>query len=962
MTIVAVPRPATSQPPRTVPARELLDESERAWSADVLAALRQTATPGEHHRRKLVLQALAAYERLRLGQASTSDELTVFRRWPACTVVALTSLAAAGITVLRQKLIEADPAITEAWWFRGWAVCWAELGGHDATDIPGASVLRAASIPTDQLSGPEFGLDPQRGALIITLPAPLAAGATVTAGGSQCVPQGARWLIARPTPVVTCEDALGEIHRVQVVDAADPLLLFSEPGALLPTNESLPPGEAWMLHLGEPASGWAEGPARVLERRPPPIGWSRWRLLRVLLGPGSAVRSAVDHGSGPRYGAWRHVAPGAGHGSAEVIFPDPLPGVFGPAGEEVYPSPPQLRLSGEPAAVWDVHVRPAGSPRTSSVTAHGGECIPLRDGRSGSMLGRYRVRAAGGGAPVVAEFTIAEGVSITPDRRVRVLSPHGGLRPARATVTAPRGVRAEPAEMRFGPYQREAQLVLRGPDDRIARLRVQIPHCAVRIRYSERSEDWEITPRTLTIEALIAGAQLDIRLPAELRAGIGAAPALAVETDTDPTVQEIHGHRVGSGDVQRYRLDRLVDTVRALGTVRLRVVLPGQEVVVATIRGNAPAGGIVRAGAALRFQDRGAGPLRVQVHARWAPWLAPQIIELPDGAAEVPLAAPFDTGTPLAVLVQPSGNVRVSGWPDVRDLPRGAVLFDVLATAGDGLPLTASGARAMSAYLAGRAPLPDGAEHLHLVWHVAARAPVVLGGGLGDLTAQECAAHLGAHPFAALRAVTRARVRTDEIVVPLIRSGLAAHDLRRVPDPDAVRLAWQMSPLSALIATSPLLPYLAGIDGWDPAELDDAERRLLDQISDRCSAPALAVLAGAPFLESLRAVDALASEERQLPGPPSLEIPAPELEPVRALGRATGFELLRKAAPSLACALVARLAAHGDRDAAEVERQIRHTWIRIARAVPQLAGNDIVLAEFVTTRRLGVGDPARSAP
>jgi hypothetical protein len=92
----------------------------------------------------------------------------------------------------------------------------------------------------------------------------------------------------------------------------------------------------------------------------------------------------------------------------------------------------------------------------------------------------------------------------------------------------------------------------------------------------------------------------------------------------------------------------------------------------------------------------------------------------------------------------------------------------------------------------------------------------------------------------------------------------------------------------------------------------------------------------------------------------AVDVSAEELEPARRTCQDPRFP--PDAAPSLVCALVARLAAHGDRDAANVEPRIRSTWIRIARQAPHLAGNDIVLAEFLVTRTSGIGESTRSNP
>jgi hypothetical protein len=73
---------AQAAAPPAVHPLAVLDDAERLFSSDLLGALAADQPAGERHRRDLVLQALAAYERLRLGQAPDSDPATVFGRWP----------------------------------------------------------------------------------------------------------------------------------------------------------------------------------------------------------------------------------------------------------------------------------------------------------------------------------------------------------------------------------------------------------------------------------------------------------------------------------------------------------------------------------------------------------------------------------------------------------------------------------------------------------------------------------------------------------------------------------------------------------------------------------------------------------------------------------------------------------------------------------------------------------------
>ena len=408
-------------------------------------------------------------------------------------------------------------------------------------------------------------------------------------------------------------------------------------------------------------------------------------------------------------------------------------------------------------------------------------------------------------------FSVAEDVELAPSRRVRVLGPGGGLFSARITVGTPAGIRARPAVLRLGSHESDTALTLHG-HGRTVDLRVTLPHCAVREYSAAGHGPWRITPCDLDLTTAASAQWLDVRLPEELRHALTSVPALVAVDRAGAEVQEVPGGRVAGTDIQRYRLDRLTDTVRAHGTVTLRLPLPGQDAAVAVVHG-------------------------------------PPV--------ERPAAAP--------VVAKPER--------------------------------------------------PEDAQS--------------------------------------------ARIRAE--VVAVIRSGLAARDVRQVADPAAVRTLWGMAPVRALLLTSPLLPYLADAQRWDLAELDDDERLLLGEVTARCSPAALAVLAGVPLVPEVRMADALSPDGRALPGPRDIDL-GPADAGLVAQGRAAlPPDLADAGDPSLTCALIARSAAHGDRAAAAAEVRTRPAWLRLAHRAPQLVGNDLVIAEFLVTRpRVAVG-PARRA-
>lgn len=307
-----------------VDAFELLRDSELLWSEDLAEAL-QDGSADARHRRRLVREALRAYDRLRVEQAPRADPLLVFRHWPVCTVVSLAGLAAthpdrqAFHTALTRFLTEGiDPDEPSARrvgthvdnWLRAWADCWRKiaastrLGTPDApAETPGLPLLLTLTgIVGPDTGAPELRLDPETGALVLVPADGACHGWTVRAGDALCAVAAGRWVVHRPAPEIECRHLLGRIHRIPLVDPSDPLLVFRPDRTLIPPGRALPAGEVWLLHPGEPPQEAFDGAWRVLEEAVPPPGWSGWWLGRVALDDTTRVR-AFAPGRPPGRGA-----------------------------------------------------------------------------------------------------------------------------------------------------------------------------------------------------------------------------------------------------------------------------------------------------------------------------------------------------------------------------------------------------------------------------------------------------------------------------------------------------------------------------------------------------------------------------------------------------------------------------------------------------------------------------------
>ncbi len=944
-----LPRP-TNAPARSIGARELLDESERLWLSDTDAALRAAPSPGSTARMRLVLEALAAYLRLLRDHDEHADSLTVFRRWPACTVVALARLAAgAEDEVAVNEALSRIPGTGSApasTWFAGWGACWQQLqgqaaGGTAPYDAPGVPLLLHLSGLAATLDVvPELRLHPPTGALAIVFPGAPGRGARVEAGGGECPVAEDRWVLPRPVLAANCFDVLGNVHRVHVVDPRDPLLVFDEDGTLIPDGAPLPAGDVWMVHLGEPPDDAFDGTRHVVEEAAPPVGWSRWWLGRVSLDSTKAVRSVVTRGGELRGGPWRPVASTE---RADLLFDAPLAGVLDRDGDVVYATAPRLRLPGGSGDIWTIEARRSGATAPHRWTEPGGTTVTLSERLPQPALGRFVVHAHAPGHRLVAgAFSLATAVTVQASPRIRLLEADGLTR-VRAVVRAPRGVHPVPSVLNLGPAEtrKDVRIHIAGSDDTFD-LCVELPWCAVRKRTGSHTGEWGTDAQAFTLEDLDEAGAVDVRLPRPIIDEIGVPDLLAARRPDDTGGQRIRGRRLPGGDVYRYPLASLTDAVRLTGTSALWLLLPGRDAKVGTIRGSEPATGAAISGHRPVLRDRRPGArLTVRVCAPLAPWLEPRITALDEDSDAVEIDDAF-AGRSLLVTVADAG-IELMRWPQPGREPSGACTFRVAGAAT--LPADSRRRRDLAYYLAGRAPLPGGTADLAFVWLAAARATGLLEPGLGALSAQECAARLGATPTASLHAAT---LGAEETIEPLIRSGLAAHGVRSVAAPALTADLWRVAPLAALLLTSPLLPYLAGTPAWDPAELDDAENHLLD-VTRACSAPEVIALLTAPGPAS-----------RDLEPPD--DVPAPEineaLRDVLAFGAAAPqavlFDAVRArargaAALSFGCALLARMTAQGDKGATALERRLRHLWVDVAQRDPRRAAQHLVEAEFAVS-------------
>lgn len=528
----------------------LLDLLEPGWRRELRAGARAAELDVEAE----VLQAAA---RALGDQGRTRSPVETTRTWPACVIVALARVVgasyrsgsdrdgiwwpgwhrAAGLRTTRRSAQE---------WGEAFVVALALLGIAPPTAQDMATTVRDAVLA--QTTTPDPG-PPQTGDVTERL---------------RLDPFGQGVLLAE-------QPALPE----EVVDPADPLLVFDENGERV--GPELPAERVWVLHPAQ-AQLRSDVPSRVTVTSHLPLTWRGWRLLQFDLHGLSwlelAARDDLDE-TRPRHLVRGRSKPG-------LVTGPPVPGVTARTGEPVFAKPPAVLLPPGPGR-WRVEVRRAGTSTVlSRVTTAEDGWRPERlwERVTRPLLGELTVlvtAADGEARPGMRRtLTVAEGLvaSYFPTPR---LTSDRGLEPAEATLAAPPGMTVSP---QAAPVPADAVTieVTCIAAQVLQRMRVTPPHVRIRIEPEPGSTDaptrWHHAgPLPLRAADLRHGGALSIDLP-----GIDRDPPIEVVGLDDHVVQVLEPTRQG-----RYPLRRMADTVTARGGASLRIIVGGRTATIARI-------------------------------------------------------------------------------------------------------------------------------------------------------------------------------------------------------------------------------------------------------------------------------------------------------------------------------------------------------------------------------------------
>jgi hypothetical protein len=770
-------------------------------------------------------------------------------------------------------------------------------------------------------------------------------------------------------PVRSASVALAGREHLQlpliVVDDQNPLLVFGEDCEFIPHGLPMPAAKVWMLFPGDPESLQVTGSIRVVAESPLPPCWSGFCLLQVDLSEATAVSVGGSTRTVRKFEA------------ARIEAAIPISGIRTASGLPVIAELPRIHLPSSMAnADWDVTLHDGAGAVIARKRITGTEDPNiLWDGIPRPVVGTFTIRVRGPwGRGANRSFTVAEelSVSFTPGWR-RFVS--AGLQPCVAHVQAAGGIELSRRQIEFGERDCEQKLRV-GTSSEFRSLVVSPPHMTVAYQAQGFSINPSVRPLTLMLE--------DLRdSPGELILDIGAAAQPVLYVIANSRVLQTLDARCARTGVYRFDLAGITDTLRDQAQASLALSDDG-ELAVAAVRPRTLFSSIRLDAGELQFADCvKVDGLTAYVFVTRAPWIEPVSIPIVDGRASLP---DWLVGAgPMRVIVRiedawvplPAPDWPQSGTSTFVDADGWVIRDDKEETA-------------VSMFLAGVSPLPDGIRDFVRLWTTRSRLPALALGSRIEEVSKAIDAETYANPSAALRALTDSEVSGDAIPSLMIRSGLAWANLADAhhdsAPPWTMRGALPAALLSAAdslwsdeeieAATSICGDSVNGLlDGCDPyastgrmdesADLLDREPSLREQfireagliprglLSAESRVLAAMELVGQrrhPWLDWLmrHAHSVLREGERliRIIGDPATQA---AFEARRHHTRTGGWHVVPQI--SMAMALGARHAARGHVEATRWMIREQRPWADLAAVAPHLVTIDMIIAELIVGRR-----------
>lgn len=505
------------------------------------------------------------------------------------------------------------------------------------------------------------------------------------------------------------------------------------------------------------------------------------------------------------------------------------------------------------------------------------------------------------------------------------------------------------------------------------------PHMQVLRERAGESDVWNAGPLRLSAESLSEDpGSLSVRLPP-----METPPAVRVIIGGQ-TVQELNASGRPRAGYARYELGRIADTIAEHRHADLVLPIGHGGTPLAFIRPRRLATGVRHMGDHLLLHDVvTVDGLMAAIYAVHAPWRDPAIVPVYDESIALP--SDLVEAGPLLISLQIENGWTFTEWPR---WPTEALI----ATAHGFVRSQDDEETALSAFLAGRGPLPGSFDDLGRLWSVVDLASELRSRLRVPELIEACAAPLQQRPMPAMTALVTAALAPDRSLAAIVTTGLAAAAALDIVDPSEIRRMWSLLPAAAVLATGGLFddedcllaaesqcgetlsriraegrdphakvggfgPEVAQLALMAPGQLaglwsaaNVVPRSLLDpdtrMVAARQLFDARTALTGSPICQQATTI---VRESMTLIARSSRRDLAAHVQ--ERSGSTSGSLWMSLPMVSSALAIVARLAARGDQACRQYEQAIRGDWSKLAHHAPELVTIDLLLAELLLTAR-----------
>ncbi|UGT54423.1 hypothetical protein [Nocardia asteroides] len=789
--------------------------------------------------------------------------------------------------------------------------------------------------------------------------------------------------------VVLRHEESGQHYRISLVDKADPLLIFDERGAHLSRHVALPREQVVAVHPARATLREAHsGSALEHSAEATPVGWRDW-VARVY---DLIDIDAVVLDDDARTGTPRQVRR---TGSARLVFPDPVEGLYTRSGLAVYAERSSVDLP--PHAVepveWRVRVRHSGTVDWLADAIWESDTEPVSldpfEGIAPGLLGLFDVVISGPlGQDLRHSVFLAEGLVVEHAAEFRI-PVQDGLAPTSVAVTAAAPLGTDRSEVGFGSAEREANVVVtsHGLSEQLV---IRPPAVELRVDAIGAVAAWRTVAPVLTVEDLAEYMIVAARVPGNVQVDM-------VLTDDHGTIRQTVCPKVARDNVFHASTREFSDTARSMR--RSRIVLridtvdgATTEVTLARIQPRRLCTAVRLEGAELVFDGATDSDLAAFVWPCTAPWQAPIQVELIDGRATLP--DEYVGAGPLTVQVFVDDPWSVITAPEQPD-----ETADIVEQPG-WMPDDDLGRAELARFLAGAGDLPGTSSAVPEAWTVFVGMP----GGRGWRPSVRSALLevLRADPRSSVEALDRSTISRSDVPALLIASGLIDRDLSSPIRSDTLTDPWLGClvgiadlPYIALHSSDPipgvelraelvnyggehLLNLLSGDPRCAYSDIFDADTVPLHFMPDEqfaalkqaCEIVPAALLDGDTRRSAVFEAFAQRRRWQEEPAQAAMTVQSAELMPVLRRASAavydvvkarnealtgadtTQFPWLLLSMQSLLFAAVARLCARSMVRGWSMPAPMRESWARLAQLCPALVCADILIADALASYAL----------